>query len=185
MTFSSDRRVSLTTSLSLVNLFDENIPYRIDCPVDSGTEIWRSKIHEQGRDRYIQRWAQAHYALSFKNSKSTMRRLHHKKIEKGNDVFRWHMSLITCPPHSWLFKCISSRTNGDLNETKIGIQKDRQMKTAVAAFFFLIFDFPPILFCVPSGAWKARLWLTFSRILGRLWRSFFRKIPGSERVKRC
>jgi hypothetical protein len=38
-----------------------------------------------------------------------------------------------------------------MNEIKNRIQKDRQMKTGVAAYFFLVFEFPPILLCVPSG----------------------------------
>ena len=51
-----------------------------------------------------------------------------------------------------VIKVLLSRTNGDVNETTNRIQKGRQKKTGVAAYIFLIFEFPLILFCVPSGA---------------------------------
>ena len=81
-----------------------------------------------------------------------MRRLLHKKIGKKRRIAVTHVPQNLPSIFLIVFNVLLSRTQLDVNDTTNRIQKGRQKKTGVAAYIFLIFEFPLILFCVPSGA---------------------------------
>ena len=81
-----------------------------------------------------------------------MRRLLHKKIGKKRRIAVTYVPQNLPSIFLIVFNVLLSRTQLDVNDTTNRIQKGRQKKTGVAAYIFLIFEFPLILFCVPSGA---------------------------------